>query len=142
MEKLSSGIVYYSKHPDFITLRIKGHLTLETSDQIEKNLTSIYAVCAGKKVLFDLTDTIYVSSSGWGLFLIANKRIHDLGGRFILAGMSVDLDYTFKLLEFHNLMNHYPDVASAFREGVNEPALALPGKGLIEKKSLLRNHWF
>ncbi|HTC21452.1 MAG TPA: STAS domain-containing protein [bacterium] len=133
MERFSADIVYHNQYPDFITFRIKGDVNIGTVEHIEKNLEPIFAVCQGKKVLFDLTETNYVNSSGWRLFLIAYKRVKELGGRFLLTGMNPDVYNTFELLEFQNFMDYYPDNAEAFRESVKEFAFALPGRPLKEK---------
>ncbi len=127
MRKFSADIVYNNQYPDFITLRIKGDVNISTLNQVEKNLESIFTSCRGKRVLFDLTETSYVSSSGWSLFLIAYKRIHDLGGQFLLSGMNTEIYYAFELLEFQNIMDHYPDSATAIRESMKQPVLPPPG---------------
>ncbi len=93
----------------------------------------IFAACRGKKVLFDLTETNYVNSSGWRVFLVAYKRIKDLGGKFLLTGMNEDVYNTFELLEFQSFMTYYPDNAEAFRESVKDFAFAHPGRPLKEK---------
>jgi anti-anti-sigma factor len=129
MQKFSSDIVYNNQYPEFITLRIRGEVNIGTLEHIEKNLESIFGTCGGKKILLDLTETNYVSSSGWSLFLIAYKRIHDLGGKFLLTGMNAEVYNAFELLEFH-FMEYYPDISTAFREGLKKPALAAPGSPL------------
>jgi anti-anti-sigma factor len=133
MEKFSADIVFYNQHPDFIILRIKGQVRLGTLDQIEKNLGTIFTTCRGKKVLIDLTETTYVSSTGWSLFLLAYKRVHDLGGKFLLAGMSLDIYYAFELLEFQEIMDYYPDMETAFQGGVKGHRHSLPEKNSKEE---------
>ncbi len=126
MQKFSADIVYNNQYPDFITLRIKGDVNISTLNQVEKSLDSIFTSCRGKRILFDLTETSYVSSSGWSLLLIAYKRIQDMGGRFLLTGMNTEIYYAFELLEFQNLMDHYPDTATAIRESLKETVLPPP----------------
>lgn len=80
-----------------------------------------------------------MSSSGWSLFLIANKRVQDRGGQFLLAGMNKEVYYAFELLEFQKIMDYYPDTATAIREGRKEPLLPPPGnpsKGNWGKETL------
>ena len=133
MERFSAEIVYHNDYPDFITFRIKGDINIGTVEHIEKNMEPIFTACRGKKVLFDLTETNYVNSSGWRVFLVAYRRIRELGGKFLLTGMNEDVYNTFELLEFQNFMDHYPDNAAAFRESVKDFAFALPGRPLKEK---------
>lgn len=129
MERFSSVIDYNTKFPDFITLRIKGEVRISTVEYLEKNLDSLYPVCKGKKILFDLTETGYVSSSGWSLFLSAYKHIKDGGGRFLVTGMNTEVQNAFELLEFQEFIENYPTPAEAFQEALKEE-LFLPREKL------------
>jgi anti-anti-sigma factor len=128
MEKFSVDIVYNNQYPDFITLRVKGEVRIGTLEPIEKNLELIFPVCKEKKVLIDLTETSYVSSSGWSLFLTAYKNIQDRGGRFLLTGMNTEVSNAFELLEFQEFMENYPDPGTAFRESLKDELFLQAGK--------------
>ena len=120
MEKFSAIVDYNTQYPDFITLRVRGEVRIHTLEPIEKHLENLYPVCKAKKVLLDLTDTDYVSSNGWSLFLIAHKRIQDAGGRFLLAGMNSEVQNAFELLEFQEFMENYASPAEAFQAALKE----------------------
>jgi anti-anti-sigma factor len=123
MKPVSVQIAYDNQCPDFITLRIEGEARLGTLEPIEKNLENIYPVCRGKKVLFDLTEVDFVSSNGWSLFLTVCNRIVEKGGRFLLAGMNMEVRNAFELLEFQEFMENYPTPAEAFQEALEEELL-------------------
>jgi anti-anti-sigma factor len=133
MQKFSAVIDYNTQYPDFITLRVTGEVRIHTLEPIEKHLENLYPVCKGKKVLLDLTETGYVSSNGWSLFLIAHKRVQEAGGRFLLAGMNTDVQNAFELLEFQEFMENYPSPAEAFQAALKEE-LFLPREGVPRQK--------
>jgi len=127
MEQVSVSIAYDNQYPDFIHLRLKGELRIGSAESLEQNLENIYPVCMGKKVLFDLTEVTFVSSTGWGIFLTACKQIVEKGGRFLLAGMNAETYHAFELLEFQEFMENYPSPADALKEALEEELL-LKGK--------------
>ncbi len=133
MEKFSSLIDYNTQFPDFVTLRIKGEIRINVLEPIQKNLESIYPGCKGKKVLFDLSETAYVSSSGWSLILSAYQNIQDRGGRLLLTGMTTEVRNAFELLEFQEFMENYPTLADAYQEALKEELFLPQGKFPREK---------
>ena len=120
MEPVAVKIAYDNEYPEFILLRVKGEVRIGSFDPLEKTLENIYPVCKNKKVLFDLTEVTYVSSTGWSLLLVACKRIVENRGRFLLTGMNTEVHNAFELLEFQEFMENYPSPAEAFQEALKE----------------------
>lgn len=70
-----------------------------------------------RHLVLDLSEVDYISSAGWGLFASAAGRLRDLGGDFSLVGMQPEVATIYRLLEFHTIIEAYPDL---------DEALALP----------------
>ncbi|GEM_PF-5584612 len=128
MEQVIVNIGYDNQYPDFIHLWVKGELRIGSSEPLEQDLEQIYPVCKGKKVLFDLTQVTFVSSTGWSLLLVACKRTVENGGRFLLTGMNTEVRNAFELLEFQEFMENYPSPAEAFQDALNEELFQNRGK--------------
>jgi anti-anti-sigma factor len=116
VEKFSADIVYRNRYPEFITLRISGNFLIGGLPRMEKALESLYEISLGKKVIFDLTETLYFNSTGWSLFLTAYKRLKAQNSELVLAGMNPDVLNVFEILEFGRFIRHYADIQTAFRE--------------------------
>jgi anti-anti-sigma factor len=116
MENISIDIAHHLLHPEVATLRIKGFLYANTLPEFDKTLRSVISV-AKKKLIFDLSDTTYVSSGGWSMFLISLQRVKELGGDILLAGMKPEVHDAFELLEYDKVFKQFPSVDEALKEG-------------------------
>jgi anti-anti-sigma factor len=67
------------------------------------------------KLVFDMGDVNYVSSSGWTIFLGNLKSVREKGGDIMLVNMSLEVKYTFKLLELDNLIDYFDTVDEAVK---------------------------
>lgn len=65
------------------------------------------------KIIFDLGEVSYISSSGWSVFIGNLRAAREKGGDIILANMTEEVKYTFKLLELDNLIDNFDTVEEA-----------------------------
>jgi anti-anti-sigma factor len=121
MDNISIDTVNHFRHPNVTILRIKGFVYAATLALFEKTLQSILAASPAKKLIFDLTETNYISSGGWSLFLDNVKRARDQGGDILLVGMKPEVRDAFELMEFHKIMRLFPSLETALTEGFGKP---------------------
>ena len=116
MDNISIDIAYHLLHPEVATLRLKGFLYANTLPEFDKTLRLAIAA-AKKKLIFDLSETTYISSGGWSMFLVSLKNLKELGGDLILVGMNPEVRDTFELLEYDKVFKLFPSVDEALKQG-------------------------
>lgn len=70
------------------------------------------------KIVFNLGEVGYISSSGWTVFLGNLRAAREKGGDIILANMNAEVKYTFKLLELDNIIDYFDTVDEAVKRAV------------------------
>lgn len=113
MEKRSSNCVI---------LHIKGRLYMATVPEVESRFQTLLPICSRKKVVLNLSETIYVSSDGWRFFLNASHQVSDRGGHFLLAGMKEEVLDAFEILEFSGILRHFPSLSDALKANPSLPS--------------------
>jgi anti-anti-sigma factor len=125
MENISIEIAHHLLHPEVATLRIKGFLYANTLPEFDKTLRSVLD-SSKKKLIFDLSETTYISSGGWSMFLVSFQRVKELGGDILLVGMKPEVRDAFELLEYDKILRCFPSAETALKEGftrvLNNPA--------------------
>jgi len=67
------------------------------------------------RLIFDLAEVSYISSSGWTVFLGNLRAAREKGGDITLANMRPEVKYTFKLLELDNMINYFDTAEEAVK---------------------------
>ena len=65
------------------------------------------------KILFDMGEVEYVSSTGWAIFVSSLKKVRDAGGDIKIANMRFKPRYIFKILELENIIDAFGTVEEA-----------------------------
>ena len=113
-----------------IVLAVDGTVDSSTSEEFESRLEQFIAESPAHLVL-DLTNMVYISSSGWGIIVKYMQRLGDSGGKLALAGMSSMILKIFGDLGFEPLMPHYGTLERALSEIVlSEKSVSAPTEGL------------
>lgn len=95
-------------------LKTKGFIDTSTASILEDNIKK--ALSQGKtKLIIDLSDSDFISSAGWGVFVAYLRKTREAGGDIKLAGMIEKVFKVFKLLEFDALIDAYPTVEEAVK---------------------------
>ena len=84
-----------------VTLHVSGRIDTQTSPQLEEVVLGI--LDGVKELVFDLSETAYVSSAGLRIFLIAQKRMARQGVMKI-AGANSDLLDIFEVTGFTSIL--------------------------------------
>lgn len=93
-------------------LKCSGFFNFETYEYATSILNRIFQGGISK-IIFDLTDTEYISSSGWAVFVGAINNAKALGGDVKLACMRPEIKFVFDALELDNLLENYGTVKEA-----------------------------
>jgi anti-anti-sigma factor len=98
-----------------IVLAIGGAVDSSTSDELESRLEQCLAENPAHLVL-DLSDMVYISSSGWGIVVKYMQRLGTSGGALTLAGMNSAILKIFRDLGFEPLISHFGTLERALEE--------------------------
>jgi anti-sigma B factor antagonist len=115
-------------------LSVGGAVDSSTSDEFERRLDQCLAENPAHLVL-DLSDMVYISSSGWGIVVKYMQRLGASGGAIALAGMNSTILKIFGDLGFEPLIPHYGTLERALEQ------LRLPktlGEAARKEKASLR----
>ena len=93
-------------------LKIHGYVERVMAQQVECLFDAAFA-SGCFRIVVDLSETDYLSSSGWGMFIGEIKRVREGGGDIILAAMRPGVLEIFELLEFNRVLRHYDSVDEA-----------------------------
>lgn len=87
------------KHGSVTVVAPVGRIDTTTSPSLEEVTRSL--VDGGTRdMLVDLSGTEYISSAGLRVFLVLAKRLRDLRGRLVLAGLDQPVRQVFQLAGF------------------------------------------
>jgi anti-sigma B factor antagonist len=106
-------VTYAGGRQDIVVFEPQGYIDTTTVQELEKKLTSIVSKKKYKLVI-DLSDTEYVNSSGWGVFLRDLKTIRQNGGDIVLANMSPDVRIVYETMEFSQIFRSFDSLDAAF----------------------------
>lgn len=112
MEGFSIKTEYFSEDNSIVIVRLSGYVDQSNSHQIEKLISDVLQTNR-QKLVFDLSDLIYMSSAGWGIFIGEVKTVRDAGGDIKVAAMSPEVYDVFQVLEFYHILNDFPTVEDA-----------------------------
>jgi len=98
-----------------IVLTVDGAVDSSTSEEFEGRLDRCLAENPSHLVL-DLSDMVYISSSGWGIIVKYMQRLGDSGGKIAIAGMNSIILKIFRDLGFEPLIPHFGTLERALRE--------------------------
>lgn len=105
-------VSYYDIKPDIKILTIKGLIDTTTTDEIKRALNSILRKDC-YKIIVDLANAEYISSSGWNIFLSKIEKIRANGGDIKLACMQSDVFEVYELLELKHILNAFSNIQEA-----------------------------
>jgi anti-sigma B factor antagonist len=93
-------------------LQCEGYLNFDTYDQVKNILARLFRNGI-YKIVFDLQEIKYISSSGWSVFLGPLETTRSSGGDLKLASMPEQVKFVFDALELGNIFKLYDTVEDA-----------------------------
>lgn len=105
-----------------IVLSVGGALDASTTGKLEEQLER-YVDGGKSNLIIDLSDVVYISSSGWSVIVKFMQHLNERGRMMALAGMSPVIFRIFRDLGFEPLIPHYLSVERAREDfGVSDRA--------------------
>ena len=104
-------------------IKISGYLDAVTADALDHAIEAIVkSRCY--HIIIDLTDTEYIASMGWSIFLNHIKKLRNRGGDLKLVNMNDNVFEVFKVLEFFLFLRSFmtlDEAAVDFEHEVETP---------------------
>jgi anti-anti-sigma factor len=98
-----------------IALHVGGAVDASTTEELENHLDR--CVSEGpERLIVDMSDVIYISSSGWGLIVKYMQQLSETGGRLALSGLSSPIFKIFRDLGFEPLIPYYVSIDAAVKK--------------------------
>ncbi|MEO0180352.1 MAG: STAS domain-containing protein [candidate division WOR-3 bacterium] len=98
--------------PEVVILTLVGNLDTITSESFSKRIREIIA-SGWVKIIIDLENVEFVSSSGWGSLIGSLRRAHEAGGDMVLANMKGQVQRVFKMMGFRAVLKAFNNVPEA-----------------------------
>lgn len=98
-----------------VVLHVGGAVDASTTDELESHLRR----CVEERpdyLIIDMDDVIYISSSGWGLFVKYMQNLAETGLRLVLTNLSSPIFKIFRDLGFEPLIPYYVTLDKALEK--------------------------
>ena len=103
----------FDREDDSIRIIIlDGYLNFETYEVAKINMNRLLENRL-YRIVVDLSETKYISSSGWAVFLGVLGAVQANGGDIKLAAMTDGVKFIFDALELNNVLKNYDTVKEA-----------------------------
>ena len=91
---------------DVVILALSGKLDVTTAKTFEEKIIGV--INSGtQRLVVDLSQLDYVSSSGLRVFLLAAKRLQTMDGKIVLCSMKDHVRQVFDLAGFSSMLSIY-----------------------------------
>ncbi len=91
---------------DAVVLALSGKLDATTAKTFEDKILGLIN-SGGQRLVVDLAQLEYVSSSGLRVFLLAAKRLQAADGKIVLCGLQEHVRQVFDLAGFSSILSIY-----------------------------------
>lgn len=101
-----------NRNDGITVLKLKGKLATFQCDDIEKEFNQVTEDDV-KKIILDMSELTYISSSGLRLILILGQKIKNKSGCLVISSLTDLVFSVFQTTKFDKLFNIVPDIKSA-----------------------------
>ncbi|ABS55677.1 anti-sigma-factor antagonist [Methanoregula boonei 6A8] len=101
-----------AKHDTAAILSVKGRIDATTAGEFEGAINSHIGM-GERQIILDLSGLAYISSGGLRVLLATAKKLHSNGDRFVLCGLSVEVQKVMNLAGFTTIFSIYATVSDA-----------------------------
>ena len=102
------------RNADAVIVALSGKLDATSAKKFEDKILSLINSGA-QRLVVDLSQLDYVSSSGLRVFLVAAKRLQPTDGKFALCGMQDHIRQLFDLAGLSSILSIYGSRAEAVK---------------------------
>lgn len=94
----------YLEGKEIFKIKLQGYIDSGSADEFEKK--SIDYIDSGVKyIIFDCKDLNFISSAGFGVFTLINKKLKTLNGVSVIFNLNKEIKNVFELLGFKRFFN-------------------------------------
>jgi len=97
---------------DVVVLRLSGHINEMGADILSSELDKLLEA-GGNRILFDLSDVLFMGSTGLGQIMRAFRAVKASGGYVRIANPQPLIADLFRLTKLNKLLEIYPSVEEA-----------------------------
>ena len=95
-----------------IALHVGGAIDASTTEELENHLGRCVSE-RPERLIVDMSEVIYISSSGWGLIVKYMQRLAETKGRLALSGLSSPIFKIFRDLGFEPIIPYFVSIDTA-----------------------------
>ncbi len=107
-------------HDIAAVISVTGRVDTLTAGDFEGSINSCIDQ-GDRRIILDFTDLVYISSGGLRVLLATAKRLHNDGDRFILCGLSIEVQKVMNLAGFTAIFSIYATASDAL-VAIEKPA--------------------
>ena len=107
-------MIHMEKTNGILLLKIQGNLEIKLSMELEEVINRQIAE-GEKRIVVDLGEVKYLSSSGIRVFVATLRQLDEKGGRLALANLSENARKTLKIVEVMSVFSIFRSVEDALK---------------------------
>jgi len=100
------------KKGDVLIIFLQGRLDVHKSLEVEQEINELIEK-GEKKLLFNLKELSYLSSSGLRVFIATLRKLKEINGVLKITEIQSNVAKIFKIVEFDDIFEMYPNPESA-----------------------------
>jgi len=102
------------KKGDVLIIYLQGRLDVHKSLEVEQEINELIDK-GEKKLLFNLKELIYLSSSGLRVFIATLRKLKEISGVLKISEIQNNVAKIFKIVEFDDIFEMYPSTDEALK---------------------------
>ncbi len=102
------------KKGDICIIKCSGNIDTDAYNDL-KNIFEKIIANKDLKIIVDLSDVNFISSSGWGVFIGNLNKIRQNGGDIRLAAMNEEVKNIYYAVNFNELIRSYDKLEDAIK---------------------------
>ena len=104
----------YLQDKEIFKIYVNGYIDSSSAPDFEKKVSE-YIDGGVKYIIFDCKDLGFISSAGFGVFTLINKRLKTLNGKAVICNLVKEIKNVFNLLGFSMFFN----IVDTESDGIN-----------------------
>jgi anti-anti-sigma factor len=85
-------------------IRPSGNIDIFTYQAFRQYLQDVQTSTQDNRVVVDLSETVYIASSGWAVLLSQSRILRRAGGKMVLANMKDEIRGVYEVMNVESLL--------------------------------------
>jgi anti-sigma B factor antagonist len=99
-----------------VSFRNRSILDSVGVEAISRELYALVDEQARKKIVLDFSNVRFLSSQMLGVLIALHKKLKEIGGRYVIAGLQPELHRVFRITRLDKVLDFAPDETKALAE--------------------------